>query len=88
MTQRPPGQWPVDEPADLDTVAAQADDEQGRQHLAATAARARFQVTLGSIRADLEEQPSRTAVHTAARRWTDAITNLADEAVQRLKKAG
>ncbi|GAA3727573.1 hypothetical protein [Streptomyces tremellae] len=82
MTRRP-GQWPVPPRRPVPE-----DDEQGRQHLAASAIRARFHVVLGSIRADLEEQPSPSTVRAAARCWTDAITNLADEAVQRLKKAG
>ncbi|MEU6944266.1 hypothetical protein ABZ957_03325 [Streptomyces sp. NPDC046316] len=80
---RAPGQWPVPEPADLD----QADD-QGSAHLALVAVQARFHVTLGAIRADLEEQPSPMAVLNAARRWNYAITAMADEVASALKKAG
>ncbi|TXS30754.1 hypothetical protein EAO71_20385 [Streptomyces sp. ms191] len=80
---RVPGQWPVPEPADLE-----ADDPQGAAHLALVAAQARFHVVLGSVRADLEEQPSPMAVLGAARRWKDAITAMADEVAAALKKAG
>lgn len=72
MTGRP-GQWPVTDPVDPQQ------DDQGQQHLALTAVQARFHVVLGAIRADLEEQPSRKCVRTAARRWTEAITAMADE---------
>ncbi|MDT9689419.1 hypothetical protein Q5762_13945 [Streptomyces sp. P9(2023)] len=83
-SQKPhiPGQWPVTKPVELH----QADD-QGEQHLALVAVQARFHVTLGSIRADLEEQPSPMAVLNAARRWNCAITAMADEVASALKKA-
>ncbi|MFD5370793.1 hypothetical protein [Streptomyces sp. NPDC127103] len=80
-----PGQWPVSDP--VDTAAAEH-DEQGAAHLALVAVQARFHVTLGSIRADLEEQPSPMAILNAARRWNYAITAMADEVASSLKKAG
>ncbi|MFE5544592.1 hypothetical protein ACFQ71_12320 [Streptomyces sp. NPDC056534] len=79
-----PGQWPVSEPVDT----AAENDDQGAAHLALVAVQARFHVTLGSIRADLEEQPSPMAVLNAARRWNYAITAMADEVASSLKKAG
>lgn len=82
MTEHRPGQWPVTEPVDLDQLG----DEQGEQHLALTAVQARWSVTLGSIRADLEEQPSPLSVRVAARRWAEAITAMAEEiAAQQLR---
>lgn len=84
MTRRP-GQWPVDEPADLDDDP----DPQGTQHLAVVRERARFEVTLGAVRADLEEQPSARSVRAAVRRWHRAITQLGDEVIaERHKRAG
>ncbi|WP_327164764.1 hypothetical protein [Streptomyces zaomyceticus] len=80
---RVPGQWPVSEPVDTTE-----DDDQGAAHLALVAVQARFHLTLGSIRADLEEQPSPMAVLNAARRWNYAITAMADEVASSLKKAG
>lgn len=68
------GNWPVTEPVDLEPP-----DDQGEQHLALVSVQARFHVVLGSIRADLEEQPSPASVRTAARRWCNAITAMADE---------
>ncbi|MFD6684197.1 hypothetical protein, partial [Micromonospora parva] len=79
---RTPGQWPVNKPIALDT-----ERDQGEEHLALTAVQARFHVTLGAIRADLEEQPSPMAVLNAARRWNYAITAMADEVAAALKKA-
>ncbi|MFI0825694.1 hypothetical protein ACH4Q7_14700 [Streptomyces roseolus] len=78
-----PGQWPVPEPVDIIE-----NDDQGAAHLALAAVQARFHVTLGSIRADLEEQPSPMAVLNAARRWNYAITAMADEVASSLRKAG
>lgn len=82
MSERRPGQWPVENPVELPEI-----DEQGAQHLALVAEQARFHVTLGAIRADLEAQPSDMCVRAAARRWQQAITAMADELTQ-LKRAG
>lgn len=83
MTAHIPGQWPVTKP-----IALASEQDQGEEHLALTAVQARFHVTLGSIRADLEEQPSPMAVLNAARRWTYAITAMADDVATALRKAG
>ncbi|GFH38878.1 hypothetical protein [Streptomyces pacificus] len=69
-----PGHWPVTNPVDLDQA-----DEQGEQHLQLVTEQARFHVTLGAVRADLETQPSAKCVRAAARRWCNAITAMADE---------
>ncbi|MEU1219188.1 hypothetical protein [Streptomyces microflavus] len=80
MTERRPGQWPDPEPAEA--------DEQGERHLALMKARAAFIVPMESIRAHLEEQPSSTAVRRAERQWKAQIGAAADQAVERLKRAG
>lgn len=84
MSERP-GQWPVDEPVDIDAVEG---DDQGARHLQLVGEQARFHVTLGAIRADLEAQPSEVCRRAAARRWQQAITQLADELDQQLKNTG
>lgn len=87
MSERAPGRWPVDEPVDLDSLL----DDEGPEvvaYLKRQAEAARFHVTLGSIRADLDEQPSPMCVRAAARRWTEAITQLADETARRLRNTG
>jgi hypothetical protein len=71
VTGRRPGEWP---------------DEQGEMHLKVTAARARFQVVLGSIRADLEEQPSEATLRAAQRRWQSAVSQIADELSRQLRR--
>ncbi|QYA94038.1 hypothetical protein KZO11_10110 [Streptomyces anulatus] len=78
-----PGQWPTVLRAQLPEP-----DEQGDQHLAYTAEQARFHVTLGSIRADLEAQPSQVCRHAAKRRWVNAIAAIADELDQQLRNTG
>ncbi|MDF6043220.1 hypothetical protein LRD69_13895 [Streptomyces sp. JH14] len=83
MTERRRGQWPVDNPVELPAV-----DEQGAQHLALTAEQARFHVTLGAIRADLEAQPSQVCRHAAKRRWINTIAAIADELDQQLRNTG
>jgi hypothetical protein len=75
VTGRRPGEWPVPKAKSIEV------DEQGAQHLAVVRPRARFEVTLGAIRADLEEQPSNRSIRSAARRWHDAITALTDELI-------
>lgn len=85
MSERRPGQWPVSNPVNLDQAET---DEQGAQHLALVAEQARFHVTLGAIRADLEAQPSEACRRAAVRRWHNAITNIADELGQQLRATG
>lgn len=83
-----PGDWPVSNPVDLDQLQGgyTADEIEQRQRL--NAQRARFEITLNSVRADLEEQPSPACVRAAARRWHDAITALTEDiAGTRLRKS-
>lgn len=47
--------------------------------LEASRERARWHITLGSIRAHLDEQPSLDSRRAAARRWCAAIIAMADE---------
>ena len=83
MNARRPGQWPTVPRAELPEP-----DDQGARHRLLVAEQARFHVTLGAIRADLEAQPSEMCLRSAARRWQQAITQLADELGQQLKNAG
>jgi hypothetical protein len=50
------------------------DDPVLRRH---RAERARRELTLAAVRADLEEKPSPAAVRAAARRWQSAIRAIA-----------
>lgn len=73
--ERRPGEWPVpraEPPAGPDDDARHA----------ANAERARWELTLGSIRADLEAQPSTRSIRAAARRWATAITHIADDIIR------
>lgn len=106
MSERRPGQWPVDEPTDLDAIEQGGEtaptlpaekgqqivltpvEEQGEQHQALVHDQARFHVTLGSVRADLEEQPSEACIRAAQRRWQNAISQIADETARLLRRTG
>ncbi|MGW2040491.1 hypothetical protein [Streptomyces virginiae] len=61
-----PGDWPRCPYTDALLVRARAE-------------RARRALTLGSIRADLEEQPSARAIRTSARRWAADVLALAED---------
>jgi len=83
MTARRPGEWPDGtNVVDLDAI------DQGAQHLALVAEQARFHVTVGAIRADLEVQPSDRSMRAAAKRWHDAITALTEELLTERRRAG
>ncbi len=72
---RQPGAWPV--PRTI--LPAQGEDELQAARARANAERARHEITLGAIRAHLEEQPSPAAARAAGRRWNTAITQLTEE---------
>jgi hypothetical protein len=69
------GEWPTtpvhtDEQTDHDELYVKRAQE-----------RALREMVLGSIRHDLDQQPSPTAIRAAARDWKNAITNLTDELI-------
>lgn len=43
--------------------------------------KARFEITLGAIKASLEEEPSPAAIRACARRWERALHAIADEVI-------
>ncbi|MEU1008167.1 hypothetical protein [Streptomyces sp. NPDC005890] len=81
MKQRRPGQWPVDNPADLGVQPS--DDELYMQR---AAERALHEIVMDSIRHDLEQQPSPLTVITTARTWCNRITAAAEE-IARTKRS-
>ena len=81
MTERRPGQWPVDQPATLDQPS---EDE---LYVQRAAERALHEMVLDSIRHDLEQQPSPLTVITAARNWCNRVTAAAEEIAQAKRKA-
>lgn len=80
MTERRPGQWPV-EPVALDT----ATDEE--LYVQRASERALHEMVLDSIRHDLEQQPSALTVITAARNWCNRITSAAEEIARAKREA-
>lgn len=70
---RTPGQWPDGcQRPDRDDAWMQLQAERGRR-----------EIVLGSIAAELGEQPSAAAVRAAGRRWCTAITQLAADIASR-----
>lgn len=56
-----------------------------KQYVRIAAERARWELTLGSIRAHLEEQPSPAAIRAAGRRWVNAVLQIAEETAANLR---
>ncbi|MBL3670190.1 hypothetical protein JL475_30265 [Streptomyces sp. M2CJ-2] len=83
MNERRPGQWPVDQPVDLDASAPDVDE----LYVQRQEERALHEMVLDSIRHDLEQQPSPLTVLTAARNWCTRITAAADEIAQAKRRA-
>ncbi|MGW1892115.1 hypothetical protein ACWCP6_17925 [Streptomyces sp. NPDC002004] len=76
MTERHPGQWPVENPVGLDAVEQ---PNQGELYVQRAAEKALHEMVLDSIRHDLAQQPSPMTVLTAARNWCARITAAAEE---------
>ncbi|MFJ9748905.1 hypothetical protein [Streptomyces chartreusis] len=88
MTERRPGQWPVDKPAALDGVSMAADTPDADElYVQRAAEKALHEMVLDSIRHDLEQQPSPLTVLTAARNWCSRITAAAEDIAQARRKA-
>lgn len=83
MTENPeqhrrPGEWPT-LPVHTDEQDAGHDElyvKRAQEH-------ALHEMVLGSIRHDLNQQPTPGAIRAAARTWKNAITQLADELITR-----
>lgn len=83
MTENPeqhrrPGEWPVPKPVEHDEHGYADHDE---LYVQRATEKALHDMVLGSIRHNLDQQPSPTAIRAAATRWKNAITNLADELI-------
>ncbi len=89
MTDRSPGQWPVEEPADLDTeeYAAVPTPDADELYMKRAEEKALHEMVLDSIRHDLEQQPSPRTVLTAARNWCTRITTAAEDIAQAKRRA-
>jgi hypothetical protein len=79
VSERRSGQWPTDEPADLDEVQHDYADDEVSLYLKRAAERGRREIVLDSIKAHLEEQPTANATQAVARHWIADITALGDE---------
>ncbi|MET9876545.1 hypothetical protein ABZZ36_18250 [Actinacidiphila glaucinigra] len=60
---------------------AELPEPEPQHNRAGTTEQARMAITLGSVRASLEEQPSANAIRATARRWIAAITAAAEDVI-------
>lgn len=74
---RQPGQWPVDRRS-----PTEPEDEPDRRGVAE---QARFHLTMGVIRAALEEQPTPGLVRATGRRWIATVAQLTEEIAQQVQ---
>jgi hypothetical protein len=81
MTERRPGQWPVDKPTDLNAV-----DHTDELYIQRQKERALHEMVMASIRHDLEQQPTALSVLTAARNWCSRITAEAEDVARTKRK--
>ncbi|MET7321304.1 hypothetical protein [Streptomyces sp. NPDC005549] len=81
MSERSPGQWPVDQLVDLDASEQETADAVDL-YVQRASEQALHEMVLDSIRHDLEQQPSPLTVITAARTWCNRITAAAAEIAQ------
>lgn len=78
MTERRPGQWPVDEPTDLDTPSS-AEATADELYVRRAQEKALHEMVLDSIRHDLEQQPTGPSAQAKARIWCAHILAIADD---------
>ncbi|MFJ9628057.1 hypothetical protein ACIRU8_10235 [Streptomyces sp. NPDC101175] len=86
MTQGRPGEWPVNEPVDLDGFST--DEVVDELYVKRVSELARRELVLGSIRANLLEQPTPSAVMRVARSWAADVTALGDEVAKAKRNPG
>jgi hypothetical protein len=86
VTEHRPGQWPVSEPVDLG-APAETGQETDELYVRRAAEKALHEMVLGSIRHDLEQQPSPLSVVIAARNWCTRITAAAEDIAREKRKA-
>lgn len=75
MTERSPGEWPVNDPVDLGSLEPTEDE----LYVKRVSELARREMVLGSIRANLLEQPTANSVLAVTRHWISDITVIGDE---------
>lgn len=73
-----PGLWPAPR-TDLSALETEPDRSYTRQA-------ARFHLTLGALRAALEDQPTPNLVRATGRRWLSAAAQLTDEVATQVQQ--
>ncbi|MEU9894268.1 hypothetical protein ACIBCS_27945 [Streptomyces phaeochromogenes] len=88
MNERRPGDWPVNDPADLDRVSTDADTPDADDlYVKRVSELARRELVLGSIRANLLEQPTPNSVLAVTRHWISDITAIGDEVAKAKRRS-
>lgn len=89
MNEPRPGAWPVNEPADLDGASTTADaPDSDELYMKRVSELARRELVLGSIRANLLEQPTPNSVQAVSRTWCADITAMGDEIAKTKRSTG
>jgi hypothetical protein len=78
VIERGSGEWPVNDPVDLDALGSREPTED-ELYVKRVAELARRELVLGSIRANLLEQPTANSVLAVTRHWISDITSIGDE---------
>ena len=79
MPERRPGEWPVDNPADLQPDADELYMRRAQE-------KALHEMVLSSIQHDLEQQPTGPSAQAKARIWCAQVLAIADD-VARAKRS-
>lgn len=87
MTERRPGEWPVEHPVDLEAIEPEHAAPEDELYARRMSEKALHEMVLDSIRHDLAQQPSPLTVLTAARNWCNRITAAAEEIAREKRKA-
>jgi len=78
VTERRPGQWPVDKAACLDTLSS-AESTAEELYVRRAQEKALHEMVLDSIRHDLEQQPTGPSAQAKARIWCAHVLAIADD---------
>ena len=88
MSEQRPGEWPVNEPADLAGLSGgEASNDPDEIYVRLASERARREIVLASIRAHLDEQPTANAVHAVARHWISDVATIGDQVAKTKRRS-
>jgi hypothetical protein len=89
VNQRRPGQWPVPEPTEHAELPRTVDSANDPDELYVKRAqeKALHEMVLGSIRNDLEQQPTGPSAQAKARIWCAHVLAIGDDVAEAKRRA-